>query len=121
MIATFERPTAATGRVRLVAMDLPGPKVRTGPLTDGPRVIKLRPTRDKLGRVTAPARCWLTPAENPVPPPRPGLQVLQMPESWLTALCVEDRIELADTRGARRHLVVETTDERAPIDSEPRR
>jgi hypothetical protein len=34
-----------------------------------------------------------------------------MPENWLTGLCVEDRIELADTRGARRHLVVETTDE----------
>jgi len=29
----------------------------------------------------------------------------------LAAMCVEDRIELADTRGARRHLVVETTDE----------
>jgi pyruvate kinase len=110
MIGHVRAASAATGRECLVAMDLSGPKVRTGPLTDGPRVIKLRPTRDKLGRVTAPARCWLTPAENPVPPPHPGLSVLQMPESWLNGLCVEDRIEVADTRGARRHLVVETTD-----------
>jgi pyruvate kinase len=111
MIGHVPAASAAAGRVCLVAMELSGPKVRTVPLTDGPRVIKLRPTRDKLGRVTAPARCWLTPAENPVPPAHPRLPVLQMPESCLTGLCVEDRIELADTRGARRHLVVETTDE----------
>ena len=110
MIGHVRTASAATGRECLVAMDLPGPKVRTGPLTDGPRVIKLRPTRDTLGRVTAPARCWLTPAENPHPPPHPGLSVLPMPETWLTGLGVDDRIELADTRGARRHLVVESTD-----------
>jgi len=60
MIGHVRAASAAVGRVCLVAMDLPGPKVRTGPLADGPRVIKLRPTRDALGRVTAPARCWLT-------------------------------------------------------------
>jgi pyruvate kinase len=73
MIGHVRAASAATGRVCLVAMDLPGPKVRTGPLADGPRVIKLRPTRDALGRVTAPARCWLTPAESPHPPPQSGL------------------------------------------------
>ena len=110
MIGHVRAASAAFGRVCLVAMDLPGPKVRTGPLADGPRVIKLRPTRDTLGRVTAPARCWLTSAESPHPPPQSGLIVLPMPETWLAGLNVDDRIELADTRGARRHLVVETTD-----------
>ena len=111
MIGHVRAASAATGRECRVAMDLPGPKVRTGPLADGPRVIKLRPTRDTLGRVIAPARCWLTPAESPHPPPHPGLPVLPLPETWLTGLGVDDRIELADTRGARRHLVVETTEQ----------
>lgn len=110
MIGHVRTASAATGRECRVEMDLPGPKVRTGPLADGPRVIKLRPTRDTLGRVIAPARCWLTPAKSPHPPPHPGLPVLPMPETWLTGLGVDDRIELADTHGARRHLVVETTE-----------
>ncbi|HEY0697893.1 MAG TPA: hypothetical protein VGD43_08795, partial [Micromonospora sp.] len=32
-----------------IAMDLPGPKLRTGPLTPGPAVLRLRPVRDELG------------------------------------------------------------------------
>ena len=49
-----------TGRSCLVAMDLAGPKLRTGPIQPGPRVVKLRPRRDALGHVIAPARAWLT-------------------------------------------------------------
>ena len=44
----------ATGRSCLVAMDLAGPKLRTGPLEPGPRSIKLRPRRNKLGQVISP-------------------------------------------------------------------
>jgi len=41
-------------------MDLAGPKLRTGPLEPGRRVVTLRPSRDRLGRVLAPARARLT-------------------------------------------------------------
>ena len=38
-----------------IAMDLGGPKLRTGPLLPGPRVVRISPRRDRLGVVTAPA------------------------------------------------------------------
>ena len=43
-----------TGRKCLVAMDLAGPKLRTGPLQPGPRSVKIRPRRNAVGQVTAP-------------------------------------------------------------------
>jgi pyruvate kinase len=109
MIANVKRASAATGLGCRVAMDLPGPKVRTGQLEDGPRVIKLRPGRDVLGRITAPAWCWLGASENPIPPPEPGMPLLPLPAAWLAGLSVGERIEFADTRGSRRHLTVEST------------
>ncbi len=115
MIANVRRASAATGRGCRVAMDLPGPKVRTGQLEVGPRVIKLRPRRDVLGRVTAPALCWLGASENPVPPPEPGIPLLPLPAAWLAGLSVGERIEFADTRGSRRHLTVESTDRGAVL------
>ena len=47
--------SAEVGRRCQISMDLPGPKLRTGPLTDGPQVLKLRPERDLRGRPVAPA------------------------------------------------------------------
>ena len=64
---------ACAGTTCRVAMDLAGPKLRTGPLEPGPRVVKLRPRRDALGQVVAPARAWLTSAEEPTEPPEPGM------------------------------------------------
>ncbi len=110
MIQNVRTASAALGRECKVAMDLPGPKLRTGPLQDGPQVIKLRPTRDTLGRVVTPRFCWLSPVENPVPSTEPGSAVLPVPAAWMAGLSVEDRVEFADTRGARRHLIVESTE-----------
>jgi hypothetical protein len=82
MIANVRRASAATGRMCRVAMDLPGPKLRTGPLEDGPSVIKLRPTRNTLGRVVTPAVCRLSATENPAAPKVSGVPVLPVPEAW---------------------------------------
>ena len=64
--------SAVPGRSCLVAMDLAGPKLRTGPIQPGPRVVKLRPSRDALGHVSAPAHAWLTSAEDPARIARTG-------------------------------------------------
>ena len=50
MIEHLERANQSLGRHCLVAMDLGGPKLRTGPLEPGPAVIKIRPERDVFGR-----------------------------------------------------------------------
>lgn len=94
----------STGRGCLVAMDLAGPKLRTGPIEAGPRCLKLRPSRDALGRVLAPAQAWLTAAEDPVTAPEPGMATLPVPAQWLARRRDGDVVRLHDARGARRHL-----------------
>jgi pyruvate kinase len=100
----------ATGRNCLVAMDLAGPKLRTGPIRPGPRVVKLRPHRDALGHMTAPARAWLTPAENPSPAPEAAMAILPVPGQWLARRRDGDVVALHDSRGAKRRLVLTQPD-----------
>lgn len=90
-----------------VAMDLAGPKLRTGPLEPGPRVVRLRPRRDALGRVVAPARAWLTSAEEPTGPPEPRMASVPVPRQWLSNRTAGDVLTLRDARGSARELVLE--------------
>lgn len=105
--------STVTGRCCLVAMDLAGPKLRTGPIESGPRVVKLRPRRDALGHVIAPARAWLTAADGPTYPPEPDMQILPVPAQWLSRRRDGDIVALFDTRGAKRHLVLTRSDDNA--------
>ena len=97
----------AAGRAVRIAFDLAGPKLRTGPLPPGPAVLKLRPQRDRLGRVLAPARVALLPDAAPAPAtastdaPR-----VQVDTDWWAALREGDAIDLVDARGADRHWSV---------------
>ena len=100
------------GRHALVSMDLPGPKLRTGPILDGPAVGRSRVTRLESGQMVAPARIWLTSATNPSPPPpilvpgsRPTLPV-QVDPDWLRTRGPGDVITLRDARGRRRAFTV---------------
>ena len=101
---------ASTGETCLVAMDLAGPKLRTGPLEPGPRVVKLRPRRNARGEVVAPARAWLTSTEEPLDPPEPRMVVVPVPRSWLAQRDAGDVLDLQDARGSNRHLVLEAVD-----------
>jgi len=89
------------GRLCRVSMDLPGPKLRTGPLADGPRVVKLRPERDLRGVAVTPATVTLAATGSPGPP-----IVLAVDPSWIDRRHPGDVIDLVDTRGSRRQLRV---------------
>ena len=104
MIEHLRRANQASGRACQVAMDLGGPKLRTGPLMPGPAVIKLRPERDLYGRVTASARIWLTVRQGGRVAPSPGAPTLRVSRAWLQRLTSGDTIKLVDARGARRRL-----------------
>lgn len=93
-----------TGRSCLIAMDLAGPKLRTGPIQPGPRCVKLRPSRDTLGRVLAPARAWMTAAEHPTAAPEADMATLPVPAQWLARRHDGEVITVHDARGATRHL-----------------
>lgn len=94
------------GREVRVLMDLGGPKLRTGPIESGPEVVRLRPRRDELGRVIAPARLALRPAGSTRPVGAEADAVLGVDPDWLAPLKVGDLISLKDARRAQRQLEI---------------
>jgi len=95
----------AAGRSVRVLMDLGGPKLRTGPLPDGPAVSKIKPQRDALGAVSVPARVGLR--ARAAIATVPGAQWhFEVDPDWLAHLRPGDRIDLVDARGAERTLTV---------------
>jgi len=98
------------GRRVLISMDLPGPKLRTGPINDGPPVGRARVRRDEGGRQLAPSRIWLTtddtpPPAAPEPEGRPTLPI-RVDAAWLSARVPGDHVTVQDTRGPKRRFTV---------------
>lgn len=93
-------PADASARV---FMDLAGPKLRTGPIADGPEVVRLRPQRDARGRVIQPVQVRLGQASEPgtVPIDDAG---------WLGRRSVGEVVRLRDARGSSREMTVVAVD-----------
>ena len=106
MIEHVRRASAELDQPCKVFIDLPGPKLRTGPVATGVAVKKVKPERDAQGRVRQPARIWLTGRRRPRPAPSPAAASIQVGERWLAGLRAGERIQLRDTRQARRRWTV---------------
>jgi pyruvate kinase len=112
MIGHIRAAADAVRRKVLVSMDLAGPKLRTGPISDGPAIGRARVSRDATGRLTSPARLWLvasdrptTPAPAVVPVGRAALTI-QVDPAWLSDRRAGDVVQLRDVRGRRRTFTV---------------
>jgi len=88
-----------------VLMDLGGPKLRTGPIAGSPDVARLKPARDALGRLTAPARLGLRPHGSASAVTGADFCV-GVDAAWLAELDDDTRIDLIDARQAQRRLKV---------------
>ncbi len=106
MIRNLKKAREETRRNCRILMDVAGPKLRTGPIEPGPPVIKCRPKRDIRGRVVTPARIWLTPDDNPAPPPGVATACVPLSAGFLKQLREGYKIRLRDARGAQRTLHV---------------
>jgi len=106
MIGNLRQAEKETNRHCKVAMDLAGPKLRTGPVQTGPAALKYRPKRDAFGHVVSPARIWLTPSSGPEIPPEPADAVIPVPRAWLGRLKRKNCIRFTDARGASRTMTV---------------
>ncbi|OGB05710.1 MAG: pyruvate kinase [Burkholderiales bacterium RIFCSPHIGHO2_12_FULL_69_20] len=105
MADNVRRAAVHAGRPVQVLMDLAGPKLRTGPLHSAPAVIKFKPKRDALGRVTMPVCLGLRAAGSSASIAGAGV-CLGVDARWLQTLGVGDRIDLIDARAAKRRLKV---------------
>lgn len=106
----IERVRAASragGRICRIAIDLAGPKLRTGALPQQPGVVQGRPRRDRLGRLLRPFRLLALP-EGSVPPCEddPDLVTLPVRGLALEQLSRGDRLRGRDASGRIRELVM---------------
>ena len=104
MISHVRRAEKRVGRNCKIAMDLGGPKIRTGSMIPGPKVVHLQPERDLLGRIVGPARIGLVAGGMPVPAEAEAF--LPLPEIWLNQIEPGDQLKFRDTRDKERTLVV---------------
>ncbi|AMK75567.1 MULTISPECIES: pyruvate kinase [Methylomonas] len=106
MIAHLQQAERALSRTCRVVMDLAGPKLRTGPLDPRLAVLRIRPTHDDHGRLSAPARVWLTAESQQTAPHSPANASLLLPAEWLSRLFLGEQLKFTDARGAKRNLTV---------------
>lgn len=96
--------SARLGRPCRILFDLPGPKLRTGPIAPAEPIAKWSPQRDDRGRPNRPAVVWLAPAGHAWDD-QPDF-VLNVDADWLRQIRPGDHIHLRDTRGKQRQLKV---------------
>ncbi|GAA4001003.1 pyruvate kinase [Deinococcus rubellus] len=103
MVTHLHSAAAQLGRTCLTEFDLAGPKLRTGPVTPGPEVLKWKPQRNQLGQVITLARVYFSGTATAAP--AGAVLVPLMPALPLPAQ-IGDELRLTDARGRKRQLKV---------------
>jgi pyruvate kinase len=96
-----------------IFMDLAGPKIRTGELESGPRVMHIRPRRDPMGRILAPRRIRFVPDDIVWTGTKAA--VVPVPRECIEYAHIGDEIRFKDTRGKKRRLIVIQKDEKGLV------
>jgi pyruvate kinase len=107
MVENLRAAQKETGKACKIAFDLAGPKLRTGPVSPSPGIIRWKPVRNELGQVTRSAYITLC-SENY----SSGDETIAIPVkgSIFRHAQAGYAIELADTRGRARTLLVVEVD-----------
>ena len=113
MIRNIRQASQISDKSCMIAMDLAGPKIRTGELCPGPRVIHFRPRRDPLGRIIAPRRIRLIPED--VIWQGTKAAVVPVPRDCIEYAHIGDEIRFRDTRGKKRRLSVVDKDDKGLV------
>ncbi|MGB5628443.1 MAG: pyruvate kinase [Woeseiaceae bacterium] len=113
MIANVRFAAADAGVECRIIMDLAGPKLRTGELKPGPRVIHIRPKRDPLGRVIAPRRVRLIPDD--VLQRGTKVAVVPVDPEFIEYAQEGDEVRFRDTRGKKRRMRVAEKDDKGIV------
>jgi pyruvate kinase len=119
MVVHMRRANQESGKQCKVLMDLAGPKLRTGPITQGHHVARWRVEKDARGAVIAPARIALVTTNAakgaPAEPPPAADAILPVPETLLLSVRPGDTIRIRDSRNKKRDLTVIDKADRACI------
>ena len=90
-----------------VMMDLAGPKLRTGKMKPGPKVIHLKPKRNALGQVTTPTKIWLAPF-GVLPPENSEVNaIIPVNKKWLHKTSKGSYIVFRDSRDKKCKITID--------------
>jgi len=103
IVSTARRVANARKAHMHIAVDLPGPKLRTVMLQQGPRVVKWKPVRDDFGDVVTPCTITLGVRSGAMIANKTSLLVS---ESIWHELDVGDVLAFRDARGKHRELTI---------------
>lgn len=82
-----------------IAMDLAGPKLRTGHMVPGPKVVHIKPRRDDRGKIVQPARIWIAPPDIPSPKSEETDAVIPVSSELCRKIKRGNTIYFTDARG----------------------
>ncbi|GJM35258.1 MAG: pyruvate kinase [Saprospiraceae bacterium] len=85
-----------------IAMDLAGPKIRTGALVPGPQIRKYRPVKNRSGLIVSPLPVWL----GPFPPKDTNLAHIPVESPLLEQLSEGDVLKFKDVRNKKRRITI---------------
>jgi pyruvate kinase len=108
MVENLRLAEKETGKSCKIVFDLAGPKLRTGPVSPGPGVIRWKPVRNELGQVITPAFVTFY---TDVYPPDAHMIGIPVKGAIVEHARRGDNIELTDTRGRERLLPVVDIDD----------
>jgi pyruvate kinase len=103
MIENAHRASRELQRPCAVLCDLPGPKLRTGPIERGEGVVRWHAFKNDYGEVIEPARIWLSAG---APEPMFAHAILPVNREFVEQLRGGDEIHFRDHQGRNRWLVV---------------
>ena len=104
MIQHLRQAEGEIGTSCRVAMDIAGPKIRTGRIHAAVKVARWKPKRDPFGRIVSHPSVWIGQAH-----PAKGVHcdlAMIIQEAWWRSLKVGDHLRFIDSGGRRRNLKV---------------
>lgn len=93
-----------------VFMDLGGPKLRTGKMKPGHKVIHIKPQRNQLGQVTQPAKVWLAPFGMLPPDNKQADAVIPVNKKWLKKTKPGSYVIFKDSRNKKCKITIDEVD-----------
>jgi len=105
MIGNVRKSSDALTKSCKVMMDLGGPKLRTGAIQAGPKIIHIKPDKDVKGKVVNPAKVWIAPPDI-LPPDDTATAHIPINEEWFRHIKRGDSIRLTDTRDKKIEFVI---------------
>jgi pyruvate kinase len=104
MVENLQAARKETGKPCKIAFDLAGPKLRTGPVSPGPGIIRWKPARNDLGQVITPASITFYTESYSSEGETGETNSIPVKGSIFLHAKAGDIIELTDTRGRERTL-----------------